>query len=167
MKCHKSNGWLGAQHKISKHKKELMMKLCYSHSLPWNIHSLSLNIYYAAAPAGDTVLKNSPTDAGGAGVPGSIPGSGRSPGGGNGNPLQHSCLENSMDMDIHSAVVGGLQSMGLQRVRHDQAHTRTHTHTDPGPSILHTLPRLISAARGGGCSHYSHFTDDESKASSN
>ena len=31
------------------------------------------------------------------GDPGSIPGSGRSPGEGNGNPLQHSCLENSMD----------------------------------------------------------------------
>ena len=29
--------------------------------------------------------------------PGSIPGSGRSPGGGNGNPLQYSCLGNSMD----------------------------------------------------------------------
>ena len=32
-----------------------------------------------------------------AGDPGSIPGSGRSPGEGNGNPLQYSCLENSMD----------------------------------------------------------------------
>jgi len=32
-----------------------------------------------------------------AGDAGSIPGSGRSPGGGRGNPLQHSCLENSMD----------------------------------------------------------------------
>ena len=31
------------------------------------------------------------------GDPGSIPGSGRSPGEGNGNPLQYSCLENSMD----------------------------------------------------------------------
>ena len=31
------------------------------------------------------------------GDPGSIPGSGRSPGEGNGNPLQHSCLENPMD----------------------------------------------------------------------
>ena len=29
--------------------------------------------------------------------PGSIPGSGKSPGEGNGNPLQYSCLENSMD----------------------------------------------------------------------
>ena len=32
-----------------------------------------------------------------AGDPGSIPGLGRSPGEGNGNPLQYSCLENSMD----------------------------------------------------------------------
>ena len=32
-----------------------------------------------------------------AGDPGSIPGSGRSPGEGNGNTLQHSCLENPMD----------------------------------------------------------------------
>ena len=32
-----------------------------------------------------------------AGDPGSIPGSGRSPGEGNGNPLQHSCLENPTD----------------------------------------------------------------------
>ena len=34
-----------------------------------------------------------------AGDPGSIPGSGRSPGEGNGNPLQHSCLENPMDRE--------------------------------------------------------------------
>ena len=31
---------------------------------------------------------------------GSIPGSGRSPGGGNDNPLQYSCLENSMDREV-------------------------------------------------------------------
>ena len=45
------------------------------------------------------------------GDPGSIPGSVRSPGEGNGNPLQYSCLENPMS--------GGVQSMGSQRVRHD------------------------------------------------
>ena len=38
---------------------------------------------------------------------GSIPGSERSPGEGNGNPLQYSCLENTMDEEI-----GGLQSTG-------------------------------------------------------
>ena len=40
------------------------------------------------------VVKNPPTNAGDAG---SVPGCGRSPGEGNGNPLQYSCLENPMD----------------------------------------------------------------------
>jgi len=43
------------------------------------------------------VVKNPPADAGVAGNVGLIPGSGRAPGKGNGNPLQYSCLENSMD----------------------------------------------------------------------
>ena len=42
----------------------------------------------------------------------SIPGSGRSPGEGNGNPLQYSCQENPKDR-------GTWQSMGLQRVGHN------------------------------------------------
>ena len=46
--------------------------------------------------------------------PGLIPESGRSPGGGHGNPLQYSCLENPMDEEP-----GGLQSIGKHRVRHD------------------------------------------------
>ena len=44
-----------------------------------------------------------------AGDTGSIPGLGRSPGEGNGNPLQYSCLGNLMDKS------GRLQSMGLQK----------------------------------------------------
>ena len=43
-----------------------------------------------------------------AGDPGSIPGSGRSPGEGNGNPLQHSCLENSMDGGAWWGTVHGV-----------------------------------------------------------
>ena len=43
------------------------------------------------------VIKNLPAHAGATGDTGSVPGSGRSPGGGNGNPLQYSCLENPMD----------------------------------------------------------------------
>ena len=43
-----------------------------------------------------------------AGEPGSIPGSGRSPGEGNGNPLQYSCLENSMDGGAWWATVHGV-----------------------------------------------------------
>ena len=41
-----------------------------------------------------------------AGHPGSIPGLGRSPGEGNGNPLQYSCLENSMDWEAPQSLVG-------------------------------------------------------------
>ena len=44
-----------------------------------------------------SVVKNLPANAGGLGDAGSIPGPGRSPGGGNGNLLQYFCLENSMD----------------------------------------------------------------------
>ena len=47
------------------------------------------------------------------GDPVSIPGLGRSPGEGNGNPLQHSCLENAMDRGVWRATV-----MESQRVRH-------------------------------------------------
>ena len=39
---------------------------------------------------------------------GSIPGSGRSPGGGNGNPLQYSFLENSMDRGAWQATAHGI-----------------------------------------------------------
>ena len=54
--------------------------------------------------------KESVCNAGDAGDKGSIPGLGRSPREGNGNPLQYSCLENPMDQP------GGLQSMGSQRI---------------------------------------------------
>ena len=43
-----------------------------------------------------------------AGDPGSIPGLGRSPGEGNDNPLQYSCLENSMDGGVWWATVHGV-----------------------------------------------------------
>ena len=57
------------------------------------------------------MVKNPTANAGNVGL---IPGSGRSPGRGNGNLFQYSCLENSMDGEP-----GGLQSMGPQRVGHD------------------------------------------------
>ena len=54
--------------------------------------------------AGGSVVKNSPTNAGDMG---SIPGSGKSPGEGNGNPLQYSCLENPMDRGAWQATIDG------------------------------------------------------------
>ena len=49
------------------------------------------------------VVKNLPVNAGD-----SIPGSGRSPGEGNGNPFQYSCLKNSMDRGAWQAIVHGV-----------------------------------------------------------
>ena len=43
-----------------------------------------------------------------AGGPDSIPGLGRCPGGGNGNPLQYSCLENPMERRASQAIVHGV-----------------------------------------------------------
>ena len=54
------------------------------------------------------MVKHLPVNAGDARDLGSIPGSGRSPGEGNGNPLQYSCLENSMDRGVWWATVQGV-----------------------------------------------------------
>ena len=60
------------------------------------------------------MVKNPPANAGDAKDVGSIPRSRRSPGGGNGNPLQYSCLENPMEEEP-----GRQQFVGLQTVIHN------------------------------------------------
>ena len=59
------------------------------------------------------MVKNPPANTGDAG---SIPGPGRFPGEGNGNPLQYACLENPIDGGAWLATVHG-----VTRVRHDLA----------------------------------------------
>ena len=54
------------------------------------------------------MVKNLPTNTGDIRDASSIPGSGRSPGGGNGNPLQYSYLENLMDRGAWQATVHGV-----------------------------------------------------------
>ena len=54
------------------------------------------------------VVKNPSANAGDARNMGSIPGLGRFPGAGNGNPLQYSRLENSIDIGTWSAIVHGV-----------------------------------------------------------
>ena len=56
------------------------------------------------------VVKNPSASAGDAS---SIPGSGRSPGGGNGTPLQYSCLENSMDRGAWQATIHGIAELDV------------------------------------------------------
>ena len=60
------------------------------------------------------MVKNPPANAGDMRDEAAIPGSGRSPGGGHGNPLLYSCLENPMDRGAWRTT----QSMGSQRVGH-------------------------------------------------
>ena len=57
---------------------------------------------------GDTEVKNPPGNARDTGDMDFIPGSGRSRGGENGNPLQYSCLENPMDRGTWWAIVHGV-----------------------------------------------------------
>ena len=54
------------------------------------------------------MVKNPPASAGDVRDMGSNPGLGKSPGGGNGNPLQCSCLENSLDRGAWQATVHGV-----------------------------------------------------------
>ena len=68
---------------------------------------------YLGFPSG-SAGKESVCNAGASGVRGSISGSVRSPGGGNGNPLQYSCLENPMDRAAWWAAVHGVAKSWIQ-----------------------------------------------------
>ena len=61
------------------------------------------------------MVENLPDNAGDARDAGSIPGSGRSPGEGNGNPLQYSCLENSMDRGAWWATVHRIAELDMTK----------------------------------------------------
>ena len=63
---------------------------------------------------GGPVVKNLPANAGDAG---SVPGLGRSPAGGNGNPLQYSCLGNPMARRAWQATVQGVESVTGRKAR--------------------------------------------------
>ena len=67
---------------------------------------------------GDTVVTNLPVSVGDARDMGSIPEWGRSPGVGNGNPPQYSCLENPMDRGAWWVPVHGVANSRIQRSTH-------------------------------------------------
>ena len=70
---------------------------------------------YRASQAA-VVVKNPPANAGDIRTTGSIPGSGRSPGGGYSNPLHYSCLENPTDNEAWWATVQGSQRVTSLKV---------------------------------------------------
>ena len=80
------------------------------------------------------MVKNLPASAGDLKDEGWIPGLGRSPGRGQGGPLQYSCLENPMDRGAwwataHMAAKSQTQLKRLKTHTHTHPHTYTHTHT--------------------------------------
>ena len=80
---------------------------------------------------GGAVVKNLPANLKDIGDEDSIPESVRSPGVGNGNPSQYSCLENSTDSSLWWATVHGVTKnwAQLSNLEHTHRHTHTHTHT--------------------------------------
>ena len=73
------------------------------------VTNISLSIFREGqAKAGFPGGSDAKASASNAGDPGSVPGSGRSPGEGNGNPLRYSCLENSMGGGACWATVHGV-----------------------------------------------------------
>ena len=99
----------------------------------------------AAQPScfpGGAVVKNPPANAGDTRDADLIPGLGRSPGVGNGNPLQYSCLEKLMDRRARWATVHGVAKCWTWLNTCVHTHTHTHTHTpslSPIEAILNTL----------------------------
>ena len=80
------------------------------------------------------MVKNPAANAAAAGDKGLIPGGGRFPGGGNGNPLQDSCLENPTDRGAWRATIGESQSVG---------HNRAHMHAQLYLFSFLVLPMLF------------------------
>ena len=69
---------------------------------------------------GGSVVKNLPANVGDAGL---IPGSGRSPGNGNGIPLQYSCLGNPMNRGVWQATVHGVaKESEMTSLRNNNPH---------------------------------------------
>ena len=109
------------------------------------------SLFFVLFLASDSVRSAVRESACNAGDLGSIPGLGRSPGGGHGNLLQYSCLENSMDRGAWPGY--SLSFLGSQRVGHDWVTW----HSTPVMSIF--LPVL--------CSVFSKWQAQNSSSSSN
>ena len=86
----------------------------------WNIFIITVNNGFPRWLSG----KESAYSAGDAGHTGFIPGLGRSPERGNGNPLQCSCLEHPMDTEAWQSVVQGVTKSQTQLERQSTAHSK-------------------------------------------
>ena len=91
------------------------------------------------------VEENPPPSAGDVRKAGSIPGSGRSPGGGHGNPLQSSCLENPTDRGAWWASIHGVAELNTTKA----TYSRAHPHPQEEVHTCHFFLKLSPTYRGG------------------
>ena len=124
----KSRGKKYALEKVPKvgrkfHRIGLPPKVSYSDVLYGEGGGREQAIHHLLGFPDGTVAKNLPARAGGARDSGSVPGSGRSLGEGNGNPLQYSCLENPADRGAWPTRVHGVTKSQTQRSTHKLQHT--------------------------------------------
>ena len=89
------------------------------------------------------VVKNPPANGGDSRDTGSIPALGRSPGEGNGDPLQYSCLGNPVDRGIWQSTVHGVTKSWAQ------LSTCTHTHTQKLKSTYLMRSELLTCSKLG------------------
>ena len=94
---------------------------------------------------GGSVVKESFADVGAIGDTSSIPGSGRSLGEGNDNPLQYSCLENPMDRGVWWATVHEIAESQIQL---KQLSMHAHTHTPPPFDEAHQIKTTMDTPAG-------------------
>ena len=93
------------------------------------------------------MIKNPPANAGHIGDTGSIPGSERPLREGNGNPLQYSCLENSMDWGAWQATVHGVAKGQARLSMHTHTETHTHTHIHTQYTYMYRYKHILGQNR--------------------
>ena len=83
-------------------------------------------------------VKNPPANAGNTRHAGSIPGLGKSPGGGNSNSIQYCCLGNPMDKRAWWAIEQCHKELDTTEYLCTRTHTHAHTHTHTEPTHIQT-----------------------------
>ena len=121
------------------HDPKTWYMLCYMY---FNTHTHRLPGWYR--------INNPPANAGDAGDMGSIPGSGRSAGEGNDNPLQYSYPENSMDRGVWQARVFGVAKCWTQLSTHTHRDTLIVSFCPPGGGACLPAPGFIVRCSGMG-----------------
>ena len=127
--CHTGNFKCSTSY-IKKRKKKQVKLILIIHFIWLNISKICLSI--------GSVLKNSPANAGDTRDSGSNSELGRSPGEGNDNPFQYSCLENSMDRGAWWAAVHGVAKSWTHL---SMQHTRARLQPTPTPAQVECSPR--------------------------